>query len=65
MNLICFWNRTKDEKNYDNLYKHPTNNFKCTICNCKPTNCKIATIWKQEYIFCSQDCWTKWANSFN
>ena len=63
MNFICLWNRTKNDKN--NLYKQPRNKYKCTVCNCKPKILKIAIIWKQEYIFCSHNCWSKWANSFN
>ena len=55
--LLCFIKRPEK--------KNKVNKCKCEICNQKSIIRKKAIIWRKEYNFCSQDCWAKWANSFN
>ena len=65
--LFCFCIRDKEPKNektHPYLYPRVKNNF-CYECNKRITDLKLAKIWKKNYNFCGEDCWSKWINTFN
>jgi len=66
-NFFCFCIRDKESKNEKTFpYLYPkVKNEKCYKCETYIVDLKLAKIWKNNYYFCSEKCWSKWCQSFN
>ena len=65
--LFCFCIRDKEAKNKKTFpYLYPRiKNEECYQCKSYIIDLKLARIWKNNYHFCSEKCWSKWCQSFN
>ena len=65
--FFCYFIRDKQPKNEEtHPYLYPKKyKKKCLKCNSEIIDLKLARIWKTNYYFCSENCWSKWCKNFN
>ncbi|VVU94665.1 hypothetical protein CPAV1605_390 [seawater metagenome] len=66
--FCCFTRKKTPEQKKCFFHPYYLEKKKCTQCKeltLKNETIRISTIWKKEYLFCSDDCWEKWAYEFN